>query len=298
MDASQTNAAHQLPYPFDRKWSSGEAFPLACILEAAAPKAGNVHPNSGFRDMHFAHFAASAVAMTSVFSAISSGSRVGDCALQAAQQTKQQVGCNTNLGTILLLAPLACAYREGQSLAQWHSDVHTTLDNLTSQDCRDVYEAIRIAQPGGLGHQSENDVHGEPPEDLLAAMSQASESDAVARQYSSGFEDIFHRLAPSLFEILAHAPSVNDAICRLQLQQLCFEPDSLIARKLGSEAAQQVQDMARRTAEDFERSSETCLHETQAYRRLDEFLRADLNRRNPGTTADLIAATLAVCLLC
>ena len=123
------------------------------------------------------------------------------------------------------------------------------LDGLTAEDCRSVYTAIRLAQPGGLGEQAHGDVRGEAPASLLIAMQQVAEVDAVARQYTSVFADVFERLLPWFAEELAPQDintenSTLDAICRLQLRWLAHEPDGLIVRKLGSETANEVRRQA------------------------------------------------------
>ncbi len=282
--------------PLDRPWPLAQAVSLACLLEAAAPKAGNVHPGAAFADMHFGHFAASAVAVGDVL-ADSRCESMGELVLAAVQTTRTRVGRNTNLGTLLLFAPLALAARAGAhsavELAQRTSEV---LSAVTPRDSRLVYQAIRTAQPGGMGHRNEADIQGQPPDDLLQAMRQVSDFDAVARQLVTGYADVFDRLLPWLDEALPRAVSPLDAICRLQLRWLAYEPDGLIVRKLGAACAAEVQAYAERVARQLCDGAGPVVEQAE-FQELDAYLRAAGHRRNPGTTADLLAATLLCKLL-
>src|SRR5687768_40558 len=78
----------------------------ACLLEVTARKVGNVHPLAAFADCDWEAFAASAEAIAPVLGR-APGRPLGETILEAVVATKQRVGRNTNLGMILLLAPLA-----------------------------------------------------------------------------------------------------------------------------------------------------------------------------------------------
>ncbi len=281
--------------PFDQRWPLCDAVQLACILEVAAPKLGNVHPSAQFSDMHFCHFATSAIAVRKAFEDASQ--TVGQVVRSAALATSKQIGCNTNLGTLLLFAPLAKAWQPHfVDAVTWQQSLKQLLENLTPKDSEQVYEAIRTAQPGGLGQREQGDVAKQAPPDLIDAMRQVADIDAVARQYTNCFADIFGRLLPWLDAELASARDPLDAICRLQIRWLAYEPDGLIIRKVGESVAHEVQ----RRAQDVYRQltlAPAAVCDIPATGELDAFLRADGHRRNPGTTADLIAATLLVRLL-
>lgn len=289
-----TNSAEDGHFPFNRTWVPSDAVQLACLLEASAPKAGNVHPAASFSDMHFGHFAASAIAIAGSFRHADTKS-VGELILEATVATRTAVGRNTNLGTLLLFGPLATAASRDPAISL-RQRVENVLSELSPADCRLVYEAICVANPGGMGSREQNDVSGLPPEDLIQAMAQVAEYDAVARQYTTGFADLFDRLLPWLEDELRKATSVLDAVCRLQLRWLAYEPDGLIVRKLGPVIAAEVQRLASLAQADV-RAHSGDLAQLDSYQQLDEFLRGDGHRRNPGTTADLIAATLLLRLL-
>ncbi len=285
----------ELPFPFNRTWPLGQAVQLACLLEASAPKAGNVHPNAHFADMQFAHFLASGVAIGEVF-AETAKLGVGELVLQSVLATQAAVGCNTNLGTLLLFAPLAKAHARRASTIELQQQVAGILRELQPQDCQAVYAAIRVANPGGLGEQARDDVASAAPADLIAAMSQVASVDAVARQYTNCFADVFDRLVPWFKAELEQAYDPLEAICRLQIRWLAHEPDGLIMRKVGQDIARQVQSQAADTLAQFS-SQRAGIPRCAPWQQLDQFLRSDGHRRNPGTTADLIAATLLVLLL-
>ena len=302
--------------PFDRSWPLPDAFHMACLLEVTAAKVGNVHPSAAFSDMHAGHFIVSSTLLRGVFEkAIVEGRPlpgVGRLVLDGVKATRGQVGCNTNLGTILLLAPIARAHSiahsstvesvNAPSTASLRNAVGKVLATLTSEDCELVYEAIRVARPGGLGEREVDDVSGTGPKDLLAAMQHLAGVDAVARQYTNACGDLFGFLLPWFAEELHHTQNAErisaplEAICRLQLRWLAHEPDGLIVRKNGEGLAQDIQQRAA-AAWNQVRGQDGPVMGADCVRELDQFLRGDGHRRNPGTTADLIAATLAIALL-
>ena len=288
--------ASPLPFPFNCSWKVWRAAEMACVLEASAPKVGNVHPGASFSDMDYSHFVASAVAIGSVFRK-TIATNVGHTVYRAVLATRKQVGCNTNLGMLLLMAPVAHSSQFVERNAKLQrADVARTLKNLQPLDSEEIYAAIQTAQPGGLGTQPRSDVAGPPPADLKAAMAVVADTDAVARQYVNDFADVFDLLVPWLKEELLGTAKPIEAICRLQLRWLAHEADGLIVRKAGADAAVEVQ---RRAAAILPLclSRGTSVAEQAEVRELDQFLRADGHRLNPGTTADLIAAAILVLLL-
>jgi triphosphoribosyl-dephospho-CoA synthase len=267
--------------------SIGQCATLACLLEATAPKVGNVHRGADFENLTFTDFAVSAVAIgPAIESARANG--VGPSILEAIKATRQFVHTNTNLGMALLIAPLAAVPRE-EPLAV---GVRKVLRSLTAEDSKFIYEAIRLAQPGGMGKVKEMDVAAEAPPDLLVAMTAAAERDLVAQQYVTDFDLVLNKVAPWLSES-ASRWSLTDAIIHTHLRLLAECPDSLIARKCGLETAQEVSTYAAAVLAAGS-PGEDSYHEAAAD--LDFFLRSDGHRRNPGTTADLMAAGLFVLL--
>jgi triphosphoribosyl-dephospho-CoA synthase len=270
-------------------WTIGQCVALACMLEATAPKPGNVHRGADFEDVTYPEFVASGIMIGPVM-VRAVDVPIGQTVLAAVERTRSFVRSNTNLGTILLLAPLAAVPRE-QSLLTGVAEV---LRRLTADDARDVYEAIRLAKPGGLGRVPEADVNtAMAPDDLLAVMRMAADRDMVARQYAEDFRQVLTCVVPWLTESFAAGLTHNAAIVHAHLQLMSAFPDSLIARKCDAETAAHSAAWAGRVLDSGTPDSEAYQRELAD---LDFWLRSDGHRRNPGTTADLIAAGLFAAL--
>jgi triphosphoribosyl-dephospho-CoA synthase len=268
--------------------SIGQCATLAVLMEVTASKPGNVHRGADFEDVNYFQFAAAAVAISPAMES-AAGRPVGQTVLAAVEATRRLVGTNTNLGSILLIAPLAAVPRP-QPLG---TGVQEVLARLTAQDSHAVYEAIRLANPGGIGSVPEADVAGPPPHDLISAMRLAADRDLVARQYINGFREVLGVAVPWLREALAAGWPISETIVHVHLRLMNQFPDSLIARKCGPAVAQQAADRAAAVLE-AGRPGDEAYYRVLAD--LDFWLRSDHHRRNPGTTADLIAAALFAAL--
>jgi triphosphoribosyl-dephospho-CoA synthase len=272
----------------------GQLAGLACLWEASASKPGNVHRAADFEDLSFVDFATSAVAIGPAFDAAARGARLGEIVFNAVQATRNAVGTNTNLGSVLLMAPLAMATSWNGIHSVLQRGVSAVLRSLDASDARLVYEAIRLATPGGLGQVEKADISGPPPDDLLYAMRLASERDLVARQYVNDFAEVFETALPAISDGLAEDWPLGQTIVRSQLRLMADFPDSLIARKCGLAVARQSAAMAGAALAAGQPGDESY---ERALADLDFWLRSDGHRRNPGTTADLVAAGLFAALL-
>lgn len=270
----------------------GQLAGLACLWEVSASKPGNVHRAADFEDLSFVDFAASAVAIAPAFDAAAGGARLGDIVLAAVRATRDAVATNTNLGSVLLMAPLAMAASKAHNSLR--DGVASVLRSLDADDSRMVYESIRLATPGGMGRVEEADIAGEAPEDLLFAMRLAADRDLVARQYINDFSEVFEVVLPALGEGLDRGWPLGQTIVRSQLRLMADFPDSLIARKCGPAVARQAATMAAATLAVGQPNEEPY---ERALADFDFWLRSDGHRRNPGTTADLLAAGLFAALL-
>lgn len=268
--------------------TNGLRFEVACLWEAAARKVGNVHPGASFNGLDFVHFAVSGAAAEFVFHH-AAGQSVGLIVSHAVEATVSMIGSNTNLGIILLVAPLAVA----DTPLDFRGRVHGVVRDLTVNDTRLVYDAIRRANPGGLGEAAEHDVRDEPTVTLLEAMKLAADRDMVARQYANGFADVFDFGVPAFLDGFARFGCVEAAIIESQFRWLAEYPDSLIARKNGPAVAE---DVRRRAADVLRLGGIGTPEGRRAGVALDKHLRSDGNKLNPGTTADLITACLFVAL--
>jgi triphosphoribosyl-dephospho-CoA synthase len=261
---------------------------LACIWEAAARKPGNVHRYCDFEDASFVDFLVSAAAIAPVLDTASKR-RVGDTVLQAIQATRRVTATNTNLGIVLLLTPLATV-AAGQTL---QDRLGYILQDLDVDDSRKVYEAIRLAQPGGLGRARDQDVQEEPTIPLRQIMQLAADRDLIARQYANAFEDVFTTGVPALLEGLRRAASLEEAIILCHLRWMAAFPDSLIARKRGRTEAEEASRRAQRVLDAGWPRTPSGASEIAV---LDNWLRSEGRARNPGTSADLVTASLFVAL--
>lgn len=267
--------------------SPGEIAQLACVLEATARKPGNVHRFADFDDCTYLDFILSAAAIVKPLDRAAEMG-VGATVFEAVQATRRVVATNTNLGMILLLAPLA-AVPVGVPL---RSGVARVLEALSVDDARHVYRAIRLVCPGGLGTVSDQDVRDEPTITLLDAMRLAADRDLVARQYATNYRALFDIILPLFEEKLALGEPLEAAILSASLGMMSLWPDTLIARKRGLALAHE----AARRAADAHGLAQPLAFEAEPIRAFDAWLRADGHARNPGATADLTAALLHVAL--
>lgn len=291
-------------------WDIAWAAQAACILEADAPKVGNVNRYHDFNDCSLEDFHLSALAVGRPLGRIEELG-VGQTVLKAVEATRKRVSTNTNLGIILLFAPLAMAWRrimadkgtdpsvglEDMSLhCLWRKEIGIVLEDLTAEDTAFVYRAIRLASPSGMGQAAEHDVFREerPKISLLEAMKISAGQDMIARQYENHFEQVLNVGYQTLKDALTEGLFFPQAIAHTHLHLLSLYPDSLITRKLGLEKSTEVKILARTAWEEGGWRSQSGI---ECAAQLDRFLRKEAHILNPGTTADLVAAAIFVYLL-
>jgi triphosphoribosyl-dephospho-CoA synthase len=213
--------------------------------------------------------------------------RVGTRILTAVEATLAAVGANTNLGIILLCAPLAAA--ADADLPDLRTALARVLESLDTEDANLTFRAIVRASPAGLGRVEQNDVFEPATVTLRQAMAEAAHRDRIAYQYASTFEDIFGRGEPLLEAALSRALQPSWATLAVYLGFLSAFPDSHVARKHGAAAAEEV----RRNSLPFYTRLQSS--ENPAYL-LPDLLAWDRSLKvrglNPGTSADLTVATL------
>lgn len=272
------------------------AFRDACTAELAALKPGNVHRFAPGHGMTVDDFLRSADAAASPLCRL--GASLGERVLGAVEATRDAVGQNTNLGIVLLCAPLALAAESGPHL---RAGVRAAIAASTLGDADQVFRAILLASPGGLGSAARHDVRAPAAVRLPDAMAEAASRDSIARQWTTGFEDVFDAGLPAFEVALARwhgkgwghgkdwGHRAEWAATDAYLRFLARLPDSHVARKHGAEAA----DVVRREAADaLARLDAAADPETVAPSLLA--WDASLKRRglNPGATADLTVATV------
>ena len=153
---------------------------------------------------------------------------------------------------------------------------------------------LRYAWPNQAdwGRAAQHDVQNDPPSNLIVAMQAAATVDAVARQYVNGFEDVCDRMVVWLRRGLLRGTNLSDLIVEIQLRWMAAEPDGLIVRKAGREVAEEAQQLAVWALDEWLETEQRSVR----WQAFDTFLRSGDQTRNPGTTADLIAAALFVLL--
>ncbi len=295
---------------------------LAILLEVSAyPKPGNVHRTANFGGTRYEHFLASAVAVASHFRRaarrgvmVSAGKiglekiGVGAMIRDAVQDVSGwQHGGNTLLGSIILLSPLAAA--AGMTLAggsfsvnKLRENVKKVVESTTPMDAVDVYDAIAIAKPGGLGKAPELDVTDPASKkrilddqvNLFDVFKIASEWDSIAYEWVNNYPITFDLGYPYFSQQLQGVGDINVATVHTFLKVLSEVPDTLIARKAGLAKAKEVSMQAKRV---LEIGGLLTPEGRRSLWALDEDLRRGSHKLNPGTTADITAAVLAVSIL-
>ena len=260
---------------------------LACVLEVSAAKPGNITPVHAFRDATYVDMIRSALALGTVFARHAAMRRtVGELIADGVAATQRVASANTNLGIVLLFAPMVRAAATRGDDEPLRPAIERTLARLDVADAAAAFAAISRANPGGLGEVPEHDVRAPADVSLREAMAAAAHRDSIASEYASGYAIVFDTGLPLLRNALGGGLSTLEAIVSLHVGLLASHPDSLIARKAGEAEARAVTRAAR----------EVC-DGTRSLEDFDHSLRREDRRLNPGTTADLVAATLLAGLL-
>jgi triphosphoribosyl-dephospho-CoA synthase len=262
------------------------AFHDSCLAELEALKPGNVHRFGDGHQMNVVDFEKSARAAATPLaqSGLTVGGRIG----RAVAATVAAVGQNTNLGIVLLAAPLAEAAL-GAGPGDLRQRLAEVLACLSVEDAREAYGAIRLAKPGGLGEAPRHDVAAEPDVTLLEAMREAEARDRIAWNYTHDFADIFDFGLARLAGGMDRWQSLPAATSFVYLGFLATIPDTLIARKFGASQAATV----RQEAQNLEARFAECANPQAVEPDLVAFDRSlKAAGLNPGTSADLTVATL------
>lgn len=296
---------------------------LAMLLEVSGfPKPGNVHRVRDMEDTRFEHFLAGAVAVGPSMGRLAERGRraevgeisvgeiqVGFFVLEAVEATSRwHRGGNTNLGEILLFAPLSaaagmCFASSGEvSAPLLREKTSRVIEGTTVEDTIKVYEAIRLVKPGGLGKVERLDINDpffrekitSERISLKKVFAISAEWDSISAEWVNGMKTVFDLGYPSFKMFLEEEGDVNTATVNTFLRILSEKPDTLVIRKAGAEAARYVSMKAR---EALEAGGASTPEGRKLCWMLDEELHSVKGRLNPGTTADLTAASIFVCLL-
>ena len=295
---------------------------LAILMEINAAKPGNVHRTADFARTNYTHFSASAVAAAPSFKiAALQGMKVAEAKINASQIgigriikgaveriSLWQHGGNTLLGTIILLSPIAAAagmitrHDDSFDLRKLRKNIKAVVDATTPEDAVAFYEAIEIAKPGGLNKTPKFDATKssskrellETQTTLLDVFKISANYDSVSREWANDYSIVFDMGLPLLKRELENKNDLNDAVVHIFLKILAENPDTLIARKVGREKAKMISDRAKQILQSRGLGTKRGKISLTQF---DKSLRDPQNRLNPGTTADLVTATLALLIL-
>lgn len=295
---------------------------LAILLGASAyPQPGNVHRTADFQETKYEHYLASAVAVVPHFKlaahrgtlaftkkispkAIGIGKIIKNCVKSVDEW---QHGGNTILGTVILLAPVAVAagmtFVQGPfSVARLRRSIKTVVETSTAKDAVNVYDAIQIAKPEGLGEAPKLDVTDpnskkkllEDNVTLFDVFKIASKYDSVAAEWVDNYRITFDLGYPFFVQKLSETGNINIATVYTFLRILSEIPDTFIARKLGVPKAKEVSAHAKQV---LETGDLTTSKGREILWKFDRELRDSAHKLNPGTTADIVTAVLAISIL-
>jgi triphosphoribosyl-dephospho-CoA synthase len=272
------------------------AYLTACRIELQSLKPGNVHVFADGHRMTVDDFEASAAASAPVIADPTLA--VGERIYQAVQRTRDAVHSNTNLGIVLLCAPLAAAAQTSGmapiSAPRLRTSLRRVLGALDVADAERAFAAIRLAAPAGLGGSAEHDVNAPARVPLLEAMIAAQDRDRIAAQYATGFADVFELGVPRLAAGLARWSDIRWAATSTYLGLLAAFADSHVVRKHGTACAERM----RRAAAPLDAELLTRADPAQMDAALMAFdTTLKVQGINPGTSADLTVASLFVHLI-
>ena len=257
------------------------------ICDINALKPGNVGRHGAGHGMDCADFIKSAQVVTPILCNQRLG--LGKRILSSVEATLGAAHCNTNLGMVLLIAPIIRVFEQLVSPGDFQDLIKPTLMSLEQQEAQDIFAAIRLANPGGLGKVDKYDVNSPLDIDIYSAMDAAKERDLIALQYANGYREIVNLGIKCLQNYHNRWNSVEWAVVACYLMYMASFPDSHIRRKYGIEIAEQVRKKTIPVWErfaDYDNPGDARGVLTMFDKELKE------SEINPGTCADLTVASL------
>jgi len=286
-----------------------QALQIACLLEAAAKKPGNISPGNSFDDLNYNHFLFSAAAIFPAFLNIE-GKSVGEMVYQGIKETHSLINTNTNLGILLLTAPLASAYvklrnkndqaiftHQVLELEKLREELHLVLNNLDKKDAEFVYQAINFSKAGNLDKVKKGDINEKADLSLYDAMKLAEDRDNIAFEYVNDYSIIFDFAYPKFIKNMNEINTINDLIIKTFLEILAEYPDTLIARKYNLKTAEKISYKTKKLLRELENFDIESKKAKKLLAEFDQYLRFEKRKFNPGTTADFITAVIFLVIL-
>ena len=285
---------------------------LAGVLEASSFKPGNVNPSHNFKNTRYEHFLSGSIALGSAIkNAATARCEIGKYILQGVSDIKKSHnGGNTHLGILMLFVPVAsaaglCLLQDDLKFKRLRKNTLKILNSTTPDDAVNLCNAINLAGAGGMGKKCEFDLDNENLNSELIEnnitfydlMKLSAKRDRIAEELTTGANISFEH-AELILKIYNNSHNrdkdIFPAIVQTYLIILSKFPDTLIARKRGIDAATEVSNKAQEVINYGGVFTEKGRIEIKI---LDEYLRSDGNSLNPGTTADIVAASLFIAIL-
>jgi triphosphoribosyl-dephospho-CoA synthase len=283
-----------LPWDETLRARIAAAYRQACLSELDALKPGNVHRFSDGHKMMLEDFVTSADVSAEPLTRAGLG--LGERIYQAVEATREAVGCNTNLGILILCAPLVQALLEAPAdeTLPLRERLRRVIRQADARETEWLFRAIALASPGGLGQSDRHDVSEPASVPLIEAMRHAAERDRIARQYATGYADLFDYALPRLHAFEQCWPRGSWAVTGLYLDLLARFPDTHIRRKYGLYKAVVTSLHAASLAQGLARAGKPEHYQLRLLQADAEFKREGIN---PGTSADMTVATIFLAYL-
>lgn len=277
----------------------------SCLEVSGFPKPGNVHRTRDYDDMVFEDFLISGVVIGDTIRELAentdennlSKTELGKYILEAVLETDKWIANNTNLGIVMLMIPISASAAISNNFNELRENIVKLMENTTVEDAINLYKAINIADAGGMGEQDEYDVANENAANELRKNNQtmydvleiSAPWDRLASELTTNLPVCFD-IGYKEYSKLNKKTTLNNSAVLTFLKILSKVPDTLISRKYGDKKAQEVSDMA---------------HDLLSYKDSDNFMEKIKefddylfeNKLNPGTTADLTAASIMISLI-
>lgn len=264
------------------------AYLFSCKKDIELIKPGNVNLLSSHKDTKAQDYLDSAILSSKEL--FNQNYSLGKRILESVNVTRSQVNVNTNLGIILLCAPVIQSYIDFNNL-DLREGIKKTLSTTSIKDTHDLCAAINISSPGGLGDSDMYDTASYPNASIKQIMDYSQEYDRISYQYSHNFSDIFDFIIPKLEFLNQRYESLDISLSLLFIEILAKIPDSHISRKFGDKIAKKTSNNASDLLKILDREYDPD-YLAKALNNLDyEYKKKGIN---PGTTADLLVASLMI----
>jgi triphosphoribosyl-dephospho-CoA synthase len=267
------------------------AFEYACKLDVFSIKPGNVFIDKPAYGMTHKDFLQSSMACSDII--CEHNKDIGVKILECVKASVDVVGCNTNLGIILLCVPIVEAIYLDKELKFKQNNLKKIIDSIDVKQTKSIYKAINIAKAGGMGSKDKFDLnHNKAPDfTFKEAMNFASSYDYIASEYNTNFSNIINKISINWRNYFKFMNNAECATTATFLKLISSNPDSLIARKHDIDKAKEVSLKFKPLAEEY-----CSLKNPNILNNKLLLLDAELKIQglNPGTTADVVVASIFI----